>query len=141
MRQLYKWTIHEETLDIPTFPGLDSNEVLTLFKDGRVASKFLERYFEKVFGWELIDTKNYDFLTPEGKKVEFKTLSKAGCNFSPSRMIGSGRKLEKKEATKIVLDNIYLICDITNFPKIKYILVEGKELIINYPSFHLKRLP
>ena len=127
-------------LEIPTFPGLTEKEVTELYRDGRVASKFLEVYFARLFKWELVDAKNYDFLTPSYQKVEFKTLTKRGCNFLPSRMKGSSRKVDSAEAEKVIIENLYLICDIRLFPVIRYKLYEGKELLRKYPKYVIKEL-
>lgn len=127
-------------LELPTFPGLTAKEVSDLYRDGRVASKFLEVYFSRVFGWELVDAKNYDFLTKDFEMVEFKTLTKRGCNFLPSRMKGSSRKVNHEEANKVIKENLYLICDIRMFPVIRYEIYKGEELLTKYPNYTIKEL-
>lgn len=45
-----------------------------------------------------------------------KLLQKGGCNFMPSRMIGTGRKFEKDEFEEKANKLIYCIVSNINFP-------------------------
>ena len=80
------------------FWKLPQEEVFELFRDGRTASRFLERMVPRLFAdFKYVDEKGYDWLRKMIEKVEGKCVTKNGCKFAPSAMVGSGRKIIPEE--------------------------------------------
>ena len=70
------------------------------------------------------------------KKVEGKCYTKGGCNFAPSKMVGSSRKVKPDEVQKHIEENDldYILMDIREFPVIRMRFVKGSELIKDHPN-------
>jgi len=53
-------------------------------------------------------------------------------------MLGQGRVFIEEEAHAVVKSNIYCIADIIDMPVVRFIFIEGKELLERYPSCKVK---
>jgi hypothetical protein len=112
-------------------------EVLhNLFKDGRLASHMMERFIEKTWSdLEFTNKKGYDFICKKtGDRYDQKTFTKRGGTYIPSNMIGVGRKLIVEEMHNHAMSTNYIFVDVVDFPKIKIIFKEGKQLVEKYPT-------
>tara|TARA_B100000745_G_scaffold199345_1_gene131491 strand:- start:1068 stop:1520 length:453 start_codon:yes stop_codon:yes gene_type:complete len=120
-----------------SFGELPREELIELFKDGRVASKFLEKCVAKWFP-EIrnVDQPHYDHIDIEGNKIEQKGFTRNGCKFVPSSMIGKNRHIDLNELAKGIKEHnlTYSIVDIVEFPSIKIKFVNGKKLLSEYSS-------
>lgn len=72
----------------------------------------------------------YDLIDSKGGKWEVRSITKKGIYFSPSYMVGSGRRFNKKGFIS-KLDEIegYIISDVESFPDIKFWIIEKNEVI------------
>lgn len=116
-----------------SFGDLDESFLYDMFKDGRVCCEPLSRYLEKAFDDLIfVDKKGYDYLW-KGRKLEKKQVTNSGLRFCPSAMIGTGRKVDFSKVVDHIMNNelLYVIADITTFPKIRVIFVEGTYLLDN----------
>ena len=119
-----------------SFGGLDEEYLYDMFKDGRFCCEPLSKYIEKQFeDLTFVDQKGYDFLWRD-KKVEKKQITNGGLKFCPSAMIGAGRKVDYQQVVRHIIDNelLYILADITEFPKVRVIFVEGTTLLENNTS-------
>tara|TARA_Y100000004_G_C8887136_1_gene400299 strand:+ start:179 stop:658 length:480 start_codon:yes stop_codon:yes gene_type:complete len=120
-----------------SFWDLPKEVVYELFRDGRTASRFLELKIPDLFrDFEYVDGSGYDWLKELVKKVEGKCYTKGGCNFAPSKMVGSSRKVKPDEVQKHIEENDldYILMDIREFPVIRMRFVKGSELIKDHPN-------
>jgi len=120
------------------FGGLSKEAVYAACRDGRVASHLLEPQIELWFP-ELTHVKgckSYDHVRKkDGRLFDAKNFTPAGgCKFLPSKMLGTGRKFNEQEFVKKTSNMTYIICDIVDFPKVRVIFKEGKELAQRYPN-------
>ena len=114
-----------------SFGNLDQNFLYEMFQDGRFCCEPLSRHIEQVFdGLVFVDKRGYDF-TWKDRKVEKKQITKSGLKFCPSSMIGAGRKVNYKEVVNHIQESnlLYALADITKFPKVRVIFVEGQDLL------------
>jgi|TARA_B100002019_G_scaffold238624_1_gene213783 hypothetical protein len=119
------------------FWDLEEEDLYELFRDGRTSSRFLERQVPKMFAqFEYVDGKGYDWIREQLKKVEGKCYTKGGCNFAPSAMVGSGRKVVPSEVKEHIeeCDLDYIIMDIVEFPTVHFRFIKGKDLIETHPN-------
>lgn len=128
----YTFRIHQFA-----FGDLKNNDLLDLFFDGRVSSKFLEKHIPLWFPTlSFVDKTGYDFIDSSQKaktegrdKIDQKAFTKRGANYAPSGMIGVGRKVNL-EAFSAHAENIsYCFTDITKFPEVRVCFWTGKDLI------------
>lgn len=120
-----------------TFWDLPLEEVHELFRDGRTASRFLERKVPHLFAkFNYVDQKGYDWLRELINKVEGKCVTKNGCNFAPSAMVGSGRKVKPDKVKQHIEDSNldYILMDVVEFPKVYMRFVKGSNLITTHPK-------
>jgi len=129
-----------ETFYIPeesvSFGNLPRETVFSLFRDGRVASPFLERAVELWYPHlEFVDGKGYDHVDKNTQhKYDLKCFTKGGLKFAPSVMIGAGRKIDEEKLHEHASTISYICCDIVDFPKIRIKFISGKDLIKDYPK-------
>lgn len=119
------------------FWKLPQQKVFELFRDGRTASRFLEESIPYLFAeFVYVDGKGYDWLRKMVDKVEGKCVTKNGCNFAPSAMVGSGRKVKPDEVKQHIEEcNLdYILMDIVEFPTVRMRLVKGSDLIATHPA-------
>jgi hypothetical protein len=135
--KIFKFEISEYT-----FGELTKEELVECYKDGRVASHFLERHLTKWFP-ELIHVKgckDHDHVDKEGIKYDAKNFtSSSGLKFKPSAMIGTGRVFDAAKAHKKADDLVYICCDIVDFPKVRVLFKKGSDLVIKYPKCEVPR--
>ena len=120
-----------------TFGDLSEQETIDCFKDGRVASHFLERQLTKWFP-ELIHIKgckDHDHVDQNGTKYDAKNFTPSGgLKFMSSNMLGTGRKFNPTVAHEKASHLIYICCDIVDFPQVRVLFRKGTELIVEYPK-------
>jgi|10_taG_2_1085330.scaffolds.fasta_scaffold106374_3 hypothetical protein len=119
-----------------SFGDLPTSFLYEMFRDGRFCCQPLSRYLDQVFDeLTFVDKKGYDF-TWNKRKVEKKQITNNGLKFCPSSMVGVGRKVNYKEVVSHIIDNdlLYIIADITEFPKVRVVFVEGTYLLDNCTS-------
>jgi hypothetical protein len=148
---LQKWFNRHPKLDVfeldTTYPiiidnyafGRCSSDALSeLFRDGRVASRFIElevlERFSGLRGAESSNAKGYDMVGRGGQKLEVKTFTKGGCKFVPSYMVGSGRKMDVKKAKKETVAKYLCIADITDFPHVNLVFKLFADVWSEYPN-------
>lgn len=137
--------VYSFNLEQPSFPGLSSQEVNEICRDGRAISKFLEivlctdNYFPTL---TYVDTKGYDYTSTQvglRSKLDLKCFTSNGAKFMPSCMIGQGRTMEAARFHTHARDMTYIFCDITEFPEINVVFKDGEELIEKYPQGMIKK--
>lgn len=119
------------------FGSLEPDFLYEMFRDGRFCCEPLSRHLEQQFdGLEFVDRKGYDFIHPELGKIEKKQITKGGLKFCPSAMIGAGRKVNYQEVVEHIhnLNLVYVLADITEFPKVRVTFVNGRDLLDNCTS-------
>jgi len=140
-------------IDNLSFGNLPKETLVEIFKDGRASSKLMEYYFANKFDMTTVaGDKDHDLVSKKGIKYEVKAFTKYGCNFRPSMHSGDkglskrikeeeGKEALQKHKDKLnkefisrVSDLVYIIYDLTEFPNIRYQIIQGKKLIKKYPS-------
>jgi len=127
---------YEFSFDINEFKcvGLTQEEVIHMYKDGRVFSQWVERWLEKEFKeltW-VRGCKKYDFINSnnENIKYEAKTFTPAsGLSYAPSGQTGVGRKIDEPVAKERASNLIYIIVSNIDFPNIKVRFMNGNDLM------------
>lgn len=131
--------VFEYVIDELSFGSLPRDVVVQLFKDGRVASHFLERQLEVWFpALTFVNAKGYDHVDKEGNLYDQKCFTKGGLGFAPSHMGGKGRVFVQEEAHEHAKDVTYICCDINDFPRVRVVFKRGSDLIVEYPKCHVK---
>lgn len=117
------------------FGNMPEEAIYELYKDGRVASKFLEHtiptWFPEV---KFVDQDGYDHIDDKGIKYDLKGFTKGGAGYAPSNMIGAGRKINVKEMHAHAKTINYIFSDITEFPKVRVIFKTGEDMVRDYPN-------
>jgi hypothetical protein len=145
--------LHTFEIDALEFGDLPKEILIEIFKDGRASSKLMEHIFAQRYALIPVKgDKDYDLISETGVKYEVKAFTKYGCSFGPSMHTGDKglskriRLYEGEEAYKNHRENklkelqertaslIYFIYDLNDFPKIKYIIKKGEDLLKEYPS-------
>ncbi len=112
-----------------TFGTLSQEKVNKLFTDGRRASGFLEIQLEEWFpSLKFVDGKGYDHVDTEGIRYDAKCFTSRGANFSPSVMLGAGRKVDEEKLWEHANEMIYIFCDVVSFPEVRVIFKRGSDL-------------
>ena len=118
--------------------GWTKEEVDDLMLDGRFASHLLERQIPKwwpslvhVRGCKAFDHKDKD---SDAIRFDAKNLTKNGCKYMPSNMIGEGRAFDKETFCEKAKDMNYIICDIIQYPVIRVIFKRGRALLNQVPT-------
>ena len=95
------------TLDLTgtlSYGIIEEHELYTLFKDGRVTGRLIEKLLATLFkNIEMSANSNSRFDLVYGKygqPIEVRTVSKSGTNTAPSHMIGKGRVYDAVEHTE-----------------------------------------
>lgn len=110
-------------------------DVYAYFTDGRRVSFIMERRIAyEVIGGTLAASEGagFDLFDKEGGKWEVRSITKGGVYFSPSYMVGSGRKFEEHGFLN-KLDEIrgYVLSDVQRFPDVPYWIIP-KEIVKNW---------
>jgi hypothetical protein len=118
------------------FLPLSDSVVCELFKDGRVASKFLEHSIPLWFtNLEFVDATGYDHINKKtGTKYDLKGFTENGANYAPSNMIGASRKINLAEMHSHAKTINYIFSDITEFPIVRIVFKKGTDIIKKYPN-------
>ena len=141
MKINYETIYHFDLSGKVQFGDLPQQELYELFKDGRVASKFLEHYIPLWFPeLKFVDADGYDHVdVATGQlKWDLKGFTKSGASYVPSSMIGAGRKINIQEAHSHANTIDYIFSDITNFPKIRIQFKTGTEMVTRFPKGKIK---
>lgn len=118
-----------------SFGQLPEPVICEMFKDGRLASHFLERQLEVWFPeLTFVNAKGHDHLDEQGVKYDQKCFTKGGLKFMPSTMIGAGRSLNEEVAQEHANEINYIACDIVDFPVVRVIFKTGSDLVEDYPK-------
>jgi len=118
-----------------SFGTLSEDVIHEMFKDGRLASHFLERQLEKWFPeLTFVNAKGYDHVDGKGVKYDQKCFTKGGLKFMPSTMIGAGRSLNEEVAQAHANEINYIACDIVDFPIVRVLFKSGADLVAKYPK-------
>lgn len=119
------------------FGDLPEAVVIQLFKDGRVASKFIEHHIPEWFPeLEFVDQKGYDHVdkaTGE-RKWDLKGFTKGGACYAPSTMLGAGRKIVIEEVHAHAKQIDYIFSDVTEFPKVRIQFRRGVDMVTEFPT-------
>jgi hypothetical protein len=124
------------------FGDLTRQEAIECYKDGRVASHFLERQLTKWFPelTHIKGCKDHDHVDGSGNKYDAKNFTPSGgLKFKPSAMLGSGRSFNAEVAHAKAENMIYICCDIVDFPAVRVIFKSGKDLIAEYPKCEIPK--
>lgn len=118
------------------FGDMPIESLYELFKDGRVASKFLENIIPSWFPeLTFVDQDGYDHINEvTNVKYDLKGFTRGGANYAPSTMIGAGRKINKEQMHAHAQTINYIFSDITEFPKVRIIFKTGTEMIEKFPT-------
>ena len=117
-----------------SFDALSYEETISIMKDGRVASHFLERMLEKWFPeLKFVDGNGYDHIDESSVKYDQKCFTMKGCGFAKSILVGGGRTFNAEEAVKHSETMNYILCDIVDLPEVHVVFVEGSKLVAKYP--------
>lgn len=118
------------------FGSMPTEQLHELFRDGRVASKFLEHtlptWFPEI---KFVDQDGYDHINPEtGAKYDLKGFTRGGASYAPSNMLGAGRKIDIAKLHQHAREIDYVFSDITEFPLVRVVFKRGTDLIESYPT-------
>ncbi len=121
------------------FGDMPEKAIYELYKDGRVASKFLEHtiptWFPEV---KFVDEDGYDHIDKNDVKYDLKGFTKGGAGYAPSNMIGAGRKINVTEMHAHAKTINYIFSDITEFPKVRVVFKRGEDMVRDYPNGKIK---
>jgi hypothetical protein len=111
-----------------------------LFKDGRVASKFLEHHLPEWFTeFKFVDCKGYDHVREsDGLRIDLKGFTARGACYAPSEMLGKGRKIDLDQVHAHAQEIDYVFSDITEFPVVRLVFKRGQDLVREFPSTKIK---
>jgi hypothetical protein len=138
--------IYTFTIEQCSWGDLTRDDLNLLFRDGRACAPLIQLQLTKWFDClDYVNGSGFDHMHKVDQTYfEHKCFTKGGCNFAPSFMVGSGRKIHdpvhaSPADRKIYDELIYIITDITEFPTIKVRFVAGKELRNLYPKQKIPR--
>jgi hypothetical protein len=123
---------------IATALKVEPDELIADMKDGRVASRFAERWGARLYDFAKAASSNFrgsDGMRDLGRigslKIEVKCLTAGGVRLQPSRFIGVGRPTATRDdLVRAFRENDrYLVVDITAFPTVDMYLLEASWLI------------
>ena len=129
-------TYEFDLTDTMSFGDIKQERLYEFFKDGRNASFMLE---EQLIHWfpeltRVEGNKDHDHVGENGVKYDAKNFTKGGLNFMPSNQIGAGRKFDSIIAYEKANKLVYICCDIVEFPKVRVIFKNGKDLVKDFPK-------
>lgn len=132
-------TLYKFFIDNVQFGDLEPEEINLLFRDGRVASHFLEIQITKWFTeLERKEIKRgrakSDHVDKDMNLYEMKSFTKSGCKLMPSYQYGGSRTFDFKEFEELANDTIYIISDIRLFPQVTITFRKGSDLVKLFPN-------
>ena len=128
----YTFVIEGASFDI-----LPPETIREIFLDGRAFSHFIEPWLATRFPLRHIKgCKEYDFVGTDDPDVLYdaKTMTRGGCRFCPSNMLGAGRKFDPAVFIEKSKKLIYIVVCNVDFPTIQVRFVRGEELATRYPN-------
>jgi hypothetical protein len=131
---LYKFVV-----DNAQFGDLSKEEVNHLFRDGRVASHFLEiqvtKWFPELERKEIKRGRaKSDHVDKDLNLYEMKSFTKSGCKLMPSYQYGGSRTFNATEFEELANETIYIISDIRSFPLVTITFRKGSDLVKLFPN-------
>jgi len=119
-----------------TFGDIHPDIINLMFRDGRIASHFLERQLEQWFPeLTFVNSKGHDHVNKVSNRLyDAKCFTHNGLSYAPSVMLGAGRKVVKEDAHAHAKHIDYIACDVTDFPSVRVRFVSGTDMIEKYPS-------
>ena len=131
LNETYKFEIKNVS-----FGDIPPDRILDFYKDGRVASFFLEEQLPHWFaGLTRIEgNKDHDHIDAQGREYDAKNFTRNGLKFMPSNQMGAGRRFNESMAHEKASKLIYICCDIVDFPHVRVKFVKGEDLIKEYPK-------
>jgi len=118
---------------IATALKITPEEVRQYFTDGRRVSFVLERRLasEVLLGKITGDEgAGYDIVDKDGHKWEVRSITKDGIYFSPSYMVGSGRKFNEEGFLKKLKEvEGYIAADVESFPDVPFWMVPSMQVL------------
>lgn len=133
--------VYEFEVENFEFGGLSREVCIEIFKDGRVASHFLERQLTLWFPTltHIKGCKDHDHVDVDGVKYDAKNFTKGGLTFSPSNQTGAGRKFNEAIAHGKANKLIFICCDIVDFPRIRVKFAKGTDLVVSHPKCKIEK--
>lgn len=123
--------------------GWTDEETSDLMDDGRFASHILERQIPKWFPTlsHVTGCKDHDHVDKTSDlRFDAKNLTKNGCKFMPSNMLGAGRSFNQDIFLEKAKTLNYIICDIIDFPSVRLIIKRGDELASEFPKGSISKV-
>lgn len=119
-----------------TIGTLSADVVAKLGKDGRFLSHALEYQLADWFPLIRVDQTHYDLVDKATQtiKYEAKCFTNNGAKLLPSKMQGSKREVDYPAFMDIALNTIYIVLDITAFPEIRVVFIEGQEVLKRFSN-------
>jgi hypothetical protein len=112
--------------------NIDEEAVREYFTDGRRVSFIIERRIARVLNGTLAESEGagFDLFDSKGDKWEVRSISRSGVFFSPSAMVGSGRKFEEKGfLQKLKKVKGFILSDIDAFPEVPFWIVPSSKVL------------
>ena len=137
MPKIFKNKTYKFVVKNFSFGSLNQDALIELFRDGRVASHFIEPMLTHWFPelQHVKGCKDYDHIDSKKQKYDAKNFTPSGgLKFMPSNQLGSGRKFCYETTRKHAKELVYICCDIVDFPKIRVIFRDGEKLLEEYPN-------
>ncbi len=111
---------------------LAPGDVREYFTDGRRVSLLIERrVMREVLNGKLAPHEGtpYDVVDAQGGNWDIRSISDHGVYFSPSHMVGSGRRFEEAGFfAKLDVLRGYVLADIERFPDVPYWKIETGQV-------------
>jgi hypothetical protein len=131
--------VFEFTVSNVAFGNLNNEELNKLFRDGRVASHFLEvqitKWFPKLERKEIKRGRaKSDHIDNIGNIYEMKSFTKCGCKVMPSYQYGGSRIFNFVEYDELAQKTKYIVCDIRSFPLVRVIFKQGGDMVKMFPK-------
>lgn len=120
-----------------SFSSLSEETIREIFLDGRAFSHFIEPWLATQFPLKHIKgCKEYDHIGLNDPETLYdaKTMTRLGCKFCPSNMLGAGRHFDSGVFIEKAKKLVYIIVCNIDFPKIQVRFVRGEELATRYPN-------
>lgn len=120
-----------------SFGSLPEETIREIFLDGRAFSHFIEPWLAIHFPLKHIKgCKEYDHIGLDDPETLYdaKTMTRGGCKFCPSNMLGAGRHFDSAVFIEKAKKLVYIIVCNVDFPTIQVRFVRGEELATRYPN-------
>ena len=131
-------TTFVHTIQNVAFGNLPTEVCISILRDGRAFSHFIEPWLEKNYPplKHIKGCKDHDFVDNGDENIQYdqKTFTSGGCIFTPSNMVGKGRKFDQEVFDEKSKKLLYIIISNVNFPEIKIKFIRGVDLVVYYPK-------